>query len=168
MITKVLQTTLPSHLKRWLTNYLQEKQTCVEFRATKSKYIIYPPEDIDLISKEDNFTTLVSGKQHRFHVQHNKPVSPIYKQLDKAASSITLSLKVVSHPILALDQIISTSKIDLLVSTSSGVRDPKPHAYMRPTISYSVHHHHCFLLPLLRCSFCYLSSLESGETLAQH
>lgn len=79
------QSSLPPHYKRWLANYMQGRQTYVEFRGAKSKLrkvkqgvpqggvlspilfnfyvrnIPEPPEGITLVSYADDCTVLISG-----------------------------------------------------------------------------------------------------------
>lgn len=38
LLDKLLQSSLPDHIKRWLSNYLNGRQTYVDFRGTKSKH----------------------------------------------------------------------------------------------------------------------------------
>ena len=38
LLGHIEQSTLPTNLKRWIANYLQGRQTYVDFRGTKSKY----------------------------------------------------------------------------------------------------------------------------------
>lgn len=85
LIDKLLQSTIPPYIVRWITNYLQGRQTYVDFRGVKSKqrkvkqgvpqggvlspflFNLYlrdlptPPDDIQLISYADDCTILATG-----------------------------------------------------------------------------------------------------------
>ena len=86
LLELIEESTLPGHLKRWVANYLQGRQTYVDFRGTSSKYrkvkqgvaqggvlspllfnlylknIPPPPNDIQLVSYADDCTILATGR----------------------------------------------------------------------------------------------------------